>query len=99
MIGNSGVYLRMKSAPDERGVLALLDLRLHALDLVGECRKQPGFRLWTSPGVDFLPTSAILRRCRIICHSSLLQQLLLRSCNIAKRSRRSTIQCTMYGKS
>ena len=39
VIGNTGVYLRMKSAPDERGVLALLDLRLHALDLVEECRK------------------------------------------------------------
>jgi len=36
VIGNTGVYLRMKSTPDERGVLTPLDLRLHALDLVSE---------------------------------------------------------------
>src|ERR1700730_18311079 len=54
-VGNAGVYLRMKRTPDERVTLTLLDLRLHALDLVSERSKLLGFRLWTSPGVDFLP--------------------------------------------
>ena len=44
------MYLGMKSTPDERCMLTLLDLRLHALDLVNECCKLPGFRL----GFSFL---------------------------------------------
>src|SRR6266516_6141337 len=73
MIGNAGVNLGVKGAPQKRCMLALLDLLLHALDAVAEDGEQPGFRLLAPSGVDFLPIGAVLMRHGLINHGFLLR--------------------------